>query len=195
MWRYRDEVRALRERIARGDLGRVVRTHGYGIHAGWGPSGWFTDPALAGGGALIDMGIHAIDTARFLLGDPEPVRVAASIGTAYGDYAVDDDGIVLVDWADGVRSSIESGWWQPRLGGLEADTEVFGTAGAARIWPPEPEPGYDHCSLPMYAAQMADFVRAPVRARRRRQLARRARASGLVALRIVEQAYAAAGRG
>ena len=32
-------------------------------------------PALAGGGALVDMGIHAIDTARFLLGEPEPQRV------------------------------------------------------------------------------------------------------------------------
>jgi len=195
MWRYRDEVRALRERIARGDLGRVVRTHGYGIHAGWGPSGWFTDPALAGGGALIDMGIHAIDTARFLLGDPEPVRVAASIGTAYGDYAVDDDGVVLVDWADGVRSTIESGWWQPRLGGLEADTEVFATGGAARIWPPVPEPGYDHCSLPMYAAQMADFVRRASCRTAQAPLGAPSAASGLVALRIVEQAYAAARRG
>jgi predicted dehydrogenase len=67
MWRYRDEVIATRDRIADGAVGRPVRTRGYGIHAGWGPSGWFTDRALAGGGALIDMGIHAIDTARFLL--------------------------------------------------------------------------------------------------------------------------------
>jgi predicted dehydrogenase len=195
MWRYRDEVRVLRERIARGELGRVVRTHGYGIHRGWGPSGWFTDPALAGGGALIDMGIHAIDTARFLLGDPEPVRVTASIGTAYGDYAVDDDGLVLVDWSNGVRSSIESGWWQPRLGGLEADTEVFATGGATRIWPPVPEPGYEHCSLPMYAAQMADFVARATLRRTPAPLGAPSAASGLVALRIVEQAYAAAGRG
>ena len=75
MWRYHPDVIALRDRIAAGEFGRIVRTHGWGVHAGWGPSGWFTDPALAGGGALIDMGIHAIDTARFLLGDPDPVRV------------------------------------------------------------------------------------------------------------------------
>ena len=49
------------------------------------PAGWFTDPALAGGGALVDMGIHAIDTARFLLGEPEPPRVLASITTAHGE--------------------------------------------------------------------------------------------------------------
>ena len=68
-WRHHPAVIAVRDAIAAGDLGRVVRTHGYGVHADWGPSGWFTDPALAGGGALVDMGIHAIDTARFLLGE------------------------------------------------------------------------------------------------------------------------------
>ncbi len=47
-WRFRDEVRAVRDRIAAGELGAVVKTRGYGVHAGWGPSGWFTDPALAG---------------------------------------------------------------------------------------------------------------------------------------------------
>ncbi len=109
MWRYRDEVIAARDRIAAGSVGRPVRTRGFGVHARWGPAGWFTDPDLAGGGALIDMGIHAIDTARFLLGDPAPVRVTASIGTAYGDYAVDDDGVVLIEWSNGVRSVVESG--------------------------------------------------------------------------------------
>jgi predicted dehydrogenase len=161
MWRYHPDVTALRNRIAAGELGTIVRTHGWGVHAGWGPSGWFTDPALAGGGALIDMGIHAIDTARFLLGDPTPDRVRASIGVGcHGAYDVDDDGIVTVDWSTGVRSSIEFGWWQPRLGGLEADTEVLGTAGADRIWtmPLPPPATYVHCDVPMYAAQLADVA-------------------------------------
>ena len=192
MWRYRDEVRALRARVAHGALGRIVRTHGYGVHAGWGPSGWFTDPALAGGGALIDMGIHAIDTARYLLGDPEPVRVRASLGTSYGDYAVDDDGLVLVDWSDGVRSAVESGWWAPRLGGLEADTELYGTAGYARIWPGTPLGGYEHCTLPMYAAQMDDFLRRVAPGDHVPPDGAPDLTTGLVALDVVERAYASA---
>jgi predicted dehydrogenase len=195
MWRYRDEVRALRDRVAAGDLGRIVRTHGYGVHAGWGPSGWFTDPALAGGGALIDMGIHAIDTVRYLLGDPLPARVRASIGTSFGDYEVDDDGLVLIDWSDGARSAVESGWWAPRLGGLEADTELYGLRGYARIWPGSPPPGYEHCTLPMYAAQMDDFLRRVGDPRHVPPAGAPDRTTGLVALEIVERAYASAREG
>ena len=195
MWRYRSEVIDLRDRIAAGELGRVVRTRGYGIHAGWGPAGWFCDPDQSGGGALIDMGIHAIDTARFLLGDPRPRRVVASVGRAHGDYAdtIDDDGVVLIDWEGGVRSVVESGWWQPVLDGVEADTEVFGTSAHARIWPEftpatPPPADYEHCTLPMYAAQMADFVTCCATGATPLASAD----VGIEALRIVEAAYRSA---
>ena len=41
-WRFHEDVRRLRERIAAGEFGEVVKTRGYGVHAKWGPSGWFT---------------------------------------------------------------------------------------------------------------------------------------------------------
>ena len=62
----------------------------------------------------------------------------------------------MITWDDGTNSIVESGWWQPHLGGLEADTEVYGTKGYARIWPPEPPSAdYEHCTQPMYSAQVA----------------------------------------
>jgi predicted dehydrogenase len=188
-WRFRDEVRAMRGRIAGGELGEVVKTRGYGVHAKWGPTGWFVDPALAGGGALMDMGVHAIDTARFLLGDPSPARVCATLGTRYGDYAVDDDGIVLISWSTGANSVVESGWWHPHLGGLEADTEVYGTKGYARIWDPTPpSEGYEHGSQPMYTAQMAEFLDAIAEGRQPRPSGE----DGRVVMQVVEEAYRSA---
>ena len=70
MWRYDREARYAAERIADGEIGTVFRTVSYGIHVHWGPGGWFIDRALACGGAVADMGIHAVDTTRFLIGDP-----------------------------------------------------------------------------------------------------------------------------
>jgi predicted dehydrogenase len=187
-WRFRDEVIAMRDRIAAGDFGEVVKTRGYGMHAGWGPSGWFTDGTLSGGGALVDMGVHAIDTARFLLGDPMPDRVCAVVGTRYaaGRYDVDDDGILLITWSNGTNSIVESGWWQPHLEGLEADTEVFGTNGYDRIWPPVgPSEDYEHCTQPMYTNQMREFLDAIGQGRPPRPSGH----DGRIVMLVVEEAY------
>jgi predicted dehydrogenase len=189
-WRFHPDVRALRRRVEAGELGRIVKTRSYGGHAGWGPSGWFTDPALAGGGALVDMGVHAIDTTRYLLGDPQPVRVCAAVGTRYGASPVDDDAVLLLGWDNGVTSVVEAGWWQPHLGGLEADTELYGTGGYARVWEPtEPPPGYEHCTQPMYSAQLAELVEAVAAGRQPRPSG----SDGRVVVQVVEQAYASAG--
>jgi predicted dehydrogenase len=190
-WRFHPDVIALRDRIAAGELGEIVKTRGYGVHAKWGPAGWFVDPALAGGGALADMGVHAIDTARFLLGDPKPARVAAVIGTRYGDYGVDDDAILLISWSNGTNSVVESGWWQPELGGLEAETEVYGTGGYARIFgfTQPPTPDYEHCPQSMYTAQMAEFCDALRDGRPPRPTGAESR----VTMQVVEEAYRSAG--
>jgi len=173
-WRFDDEVRWLRDQAAL--IGPIVRTKSYGVHVRWGPSGWFTKRALAGGGALADMGIHAIDTTRFLLGDPEPVSVYARIGTFYGDYDVDDTGLVLVNWAGGVSSVIEFGWWQPQSDGVAAATQLYGHDGLASLFPTQilytgpadrrpawSDPGFvfprvEHVPQSLYDRQMAHFL-------------------------------------
>jgi predicted dehydrogenase len=189
-WRFHEEVRALGSRIAAGELGEVVKTRGYGVHAGWGPSGWFTDPKLAGGGALVDMGVHAIDTARFLLGDPLPDRVCAVIGTRYADgrYAVDDDGVLLISWSNGANSLVECGWWQPHLGGLEADTEVYGTNGYDRVWPADDPSDEEHGPQSMYSAQVGEFLDAVAQGRRPSPSGD----DGRIVMQVVERAYASA---
>ena len=188
-WRFHPDVRALRARVESGELGEIVKTRGFVGHQYWGPSGWFTDPGLAGGGALLDMGVHPIDTARYLLGDPEPVRVCAAVGTRYGDDAVDDDAVLLIGWSNNTNSVVESGWWQPHAGGLEADTELYGTGGYARVWAmTDPPPGYEHCTQPMYSAQLAEFVEAVAASRQPRPSGE----DGRVVVRVVERAYASA---
>jgi predicted dehydrogenase len=173
-WRFDEDVQWLKKEAKK--LGRIVRTKGYGIHSHWGPAGWFTRSELAGGGALVDMGIHALDTARFLLGDPKPVSVYAKLGTYYKNFDVDDTGMLLVEWNNGTTSYIETGWWQPHMDGPEAATQLYGTKGFGQLFPTQLEipnvkeqkvetresgfvfPRPEHCPQSMYDAQMAYFI-------------------------------------
>lgn len=125
----------LREQASAGRLGKIVRTKGYGVHAHWGPSGWFTEKRRAGGGALVDMGLHGLDTAPFLIGDLRPVSVYARLETYYGNYDTDDTGVFLVTWEGGAVSYIEPGWGQPHTDGPEAGTQLYGTLGFGQVFP------------------------------------------------------------
>jgi predicted dehydrogenase len=177
-WRFDRDVLWLKKQADTGRLGRIIRTKGYGVHTNWGPAGWFTRKQLAGGGALVDMGVHAVDTVRFLLGDPQPSSVYASIGRNYIDGDVDDTGVMLVTWENGISSYIESGWWQPHCDGSEAATQLYGTRGFGMLFPTHlelpnikeqkvkivesglPFPRKDHYPQEMYDRQMAAFVKS-----------------------------------
>lgn len=80
---------------------------------------WFTDPDLAGGGAFMDMGTHAVHLLRTLLGPAD--RVTAAIGNASGIYpGVDDNGVALCRFKNGALATIEASWVQTGgPGGLE----------------------------------------------------------------------------
>jgi predicted dehydrogenase len=173
MWRFDTDATYIKSVIDAGELGEIKKTKGYGIHENWGPAGWFAQKELAGGGALADMGVHAIDTVRFILGDPKPTKVYAKIGTYYGDYDVDDSGIVMISWDNGTETIIESGWWQPHMDGAEAGTGLFGTKGYASVFPtfikkkigdvpttiqPKLPVREEHCEQPMYTRQMEHYV-------------------------------------
>jgi predicted dehydrogenase len=200
-WRFDEEVLWLKKQTKK--LGKIVRTKGYGIHANWGPAGWFTQKQLAGGGALADMGIHALDTARFLLGDPKPVSVYAKLGTHYKPFDVDDTGMIIVEWENGATSYVESGWWQPHMDGPEAATQLYGTRGFGQLFPTQLElpdlkaqrvnliqsgfdfPRLEHCPQSMYDAQMAYFIQCI----RKKKAPAPGAAEGLTNMKVVDAAY------
>ena len=201
MWRFDEDTNYLKDIVQEGKLGKIFKTKGYGIHENWGPSGWFTKKSLAGGGALADMGVHAIDTIRYILGDPKPAKVYARISTNFGDYDVDDTGIIVITWDNGTESIIESGWWHPHMDGPEAGSGIFGTKGYASLFPtflkittgedsfdkivPELPKREDHCDQVIYTRQMQYFVECI----KTREQPNPGFTEGQIVLDIVEAAY------
>ena len=208
-WRFDPEVVWLRDQVQAGRLGRIIRSKGYSVHVRWGPGGWFTQKQFAGGGAMADMGIHALDTARFLLGDPLPVSVYARIGTYYNDFDVDDTGVIIVNWDNGTTSYLESGWWQPHADGPEAATQLYGSSGFGQLFPTRlaisnagqadvelVDPGFPpvrdpHCPQSMYDSQMAYFVACI----REGQMPKPGGLEGWVNMKVVDAAYKSARTG
>ena len=81
-FRFTPGMRLARDLISRGELGKIyfaeaVWVRSRGIPLGIGD--WFTDKQRSGGGTLIDIGIHALDSAWYLMGTPRPVSVTASV--------------------------------------------------------------------------------------------------------------------
>ena len=78
---------------AAGEMMFVRARYGHGGRIGYDRE-WRADPALAGGGELIDQGVHLIDLARLFVGDIGNVRGSAL--TYFWDMPVDDNVFMLL---------------------------------------------------------------------------------------------------
>ncbi len=90
--RYRNDVSALKRFIDDGALGHVYHAEARMIRRRGTPTGWFTDKEWAGGGPLMDIGVHALDLSWWLMGKPVPVRVSGHLTRAIGADHIDFNG-------------------------------------------------------------------------------------------------------
>lgn len=94
-------LRKAREIVDSGALGPLMFVrgrYGHGGRPGYDRE-WRADPARAGGGELIDQGVHLIDLARWFLGDFPAVQGFAP--TYFWDMPVDDNAFMLLRTAHG----------------------------------------------------------------------------------------------
>jgi len=135
--RFAPSYAALRGLVREGALGQVLTATG--TNNGKLPAGraWFSDPALAGGGALVDHVVHVTDLLDDLLGLPVR-RVRAVVNEILHPGAgVETGGLVSLSYDGGVEVTLDCSWSQPlsapTWGGLTL--EVVGTRGLASIAP------------------------------------------------------------
>ena len=98
------------------------------------PGVWRHDPAVSGGGPIMDLGIHCIDLLRYLCGAVE--SVAALVDTLVDDSAVEDTATLLLRLTGGAQAVITSHWTTAnhdpeRFNGLE----IGGTEGTIMAAP------------------------------------------------------------
>ena len=139
-FRFTAQAAALKARVDAGDLGEIyygrtlwLRRRGV---PGWG--GWFGQKKMAGGGPLIDLGVHRLDLALWLMDYPEPAWVLgqtwnALTGDAIADsgnkFDVEDFAAGTIRFKTGQMLSLEASWAGNQRQNERMETRLYGTKG------------------------------------------------------------------
>ena len=131
--RYLAAVVEAKKAIERGDIGDVLAIKG--TNRGSYPGGWFSDPKLSGGGALLDHTVHVMDLMNMLI--PSEVKeVYAYAATLFNpNIHVEDAGMIHVKFHNGAFGVIDTSWSRkppfPTWG--DVTMEIIGTKGVISI--------------------------------------------------------------
>ncbi|HEY6739614.1 MAG TPA: Gfo/Idh/MocA family oxidoreductase [Actinopolymorphaceae bacterium] len=150
--RERGDVTVLKQQIDVGQLGRVyyAKAHWMRRNGIPGMGSWFTNREMAGGGPLIDLGVHILDMALYLLGEPRVEAVSATTfaelgprglgGSVYSAkqqigsaYEVEDLATAFLRLEGGAALQLETSWATFRRPGDSFGVELYGTDGGAEI--------------------------------------------------------------
>jgi predicted dehydrogenase len=151
--RFRPEAQFVKRLADEGQLGDM-----YAGRCGWirrrgipGKGGWFTTKELSGGGPLIDLGVHMIDLAIYLMGNPRPVAVSGatyckfaetdasdSVHSDFGEkkadgtFDVEDLAMGLIRFGNGATLQVECSW-ASNIGTESNFVELRGSKGGCKI--------------------------------------------------------------
>lgn len=137
-YRFSEQSRALKQQVDSGLLGEVyfARTVWHRRRGLPGFGGWFGQKALSGGGPLIDLGVHRLDLALWLMGYPKPVWVLGSTYNPIGSelaarmgksFDVEDLAVGLIKFANGATLVLEASWAANIKESELMETRLYGT--------------------------------------------------------------------
>ncbi len=150
--RVRGDVQTLKRYADDGKLGNVYYAKAYWMRRRGIPGAgtWFSSKEKAGGGPLIDLGVHALDMALYLLGEPEILTVSASTYAELGKsgkgvdpkarksgsgnaFEVEDLATAFLRLANGATLLLEASWATHSSAGDDFGVTLYGTESGADI--------------------------------------------------------------
>lgn len=141
--RHRADMEVLHRHIQEGGLGEIYYAKAYWMRRAGIPGlgTWFTNKELAGGGPMIDLGVHVLDMALWLMGNPTATTVSAATYAKLGPqgkghwassrfqetgehpYEVEDLATAFIRFATGATMQLETCW-----AAYSGVTDEFGVA-------------------------------------------------------------------
>ena len=146
--RYAPDTIVVKDYIDQGYVGDIYMARAQYVRRHGNPGGWFSDKSRSGGGPVLDLGVHVIDRARYLMGRPTPVSVYAATFNKLGrrDFLktsvgwipkgatpedvcdVEDYGVALIRFDNGAVIQLETSY-SVNGSGEGNGLELYGTKG------------------------------------------------------------------
>jgi len=139
--RFRPEVQFLKNYLEEGNLGKIYYARTVWNRRDGAPRGgktWFTNREKSGGGPLVDLGVHRIDLALWLLGYPKVVSVSGLVNYELGrkiakeqrvHYDVEDFATALIKLEGDIALQVECSWISFTQKKEDMFTQILGTSG------------------------------------------------------------------
>ncbi|MBB4066126.1 Gfo/Idh/MocA family protein [Gellertiella hungarica] len=137
-YRHTAGMEAIRELVRSGALGTLLALD-LTFHNAYGPDKpWFYDRALSGGGAVMDLGVHLVDLALWLLDFPEIAHVDSHLSAGgeplvAGMEAVEDFAVATLTPRSGPVIRIACSWRLQAGRDAVIEASVYGTGGGAAM--------------------------------------------------------------
>lgn len=139
-FRFSPQSWALKKQVDAGVLGEIycARSIWHRRRGMPGFGGWFGQKALSGGGPLIDLGVHRLDLALWLMGYPKPTWVMGSTYNAIGKrlareqkktFDVEDLAAAMIKFENGASMILEASWAANIKERELMETRLLGTKG------------------------------------------------------------------
>ena len=127
MLRFSPLIRRMKEIVQSGMIGRVTyaRSHFF-YNANYSQRKWLWDPVTAGAGPLFDIGIHCLDTMRYVLNDERVRTVRSIMHPSPGSGHVEGTSVLSLGFESGTLATIHSSYEQNFR---ESYIEFMGTEG------------------------------------------------------------------